>query len=391
MGEVPFFQTDSIGTRNIGTVNVKRYTTKFEHGKPNPSAIRTLSKIQGSTTYPILDTIRNATYASGTGNRDHMTVNAGFNRKVIAAFTAMNWVIEDIWDTANLVSYKSPATKLQRNYLAVKNLWRKVTIVNTSRYLKATYKIRLMKPKVDQANMASAFLTGFHSPAQMTAEVQQPLRMPIRFQLAGFVSEGAGGASKVWVDPKTNITTSPYIDYAYETAKTFTKTLGPGDSWVYHEIFHTGSGMDIDGLVSQRGRNAAGEVGFVLVIETVGQEVGACYAPNNNENFVGTSPVYYQVEFSKGIEYVNSSHSSAGGFTTTSNGGVIASNFAVRSFTDYRNQEANTARIFNVPISNITDDPTNTANGKLFIPIMTDTSIQYAQRARQGGTGGDEN
>lgn len=387
----PFLQMESVGTRNIGAVQVKKHHTKFEHGKTNPSAIRTLTKIHGATTYPFLDTIRNASWGSGTANRDHMTVTSGFNRKVITSFKRMNWDVEDIYDTANLQAYKTPATKLQTNYLAVKNLWRKITIVNTSRFLKATYKIRLMNPNDTNINMSQAMGGGFHTDTELATGTQLDNYVPIRYQLDGVLDDGNDGAIKVWVDPKINITTSPTVSLLYDTAKTFTKTLGPGDSWTFHEIFHTGSGMDVDELVYQRLRDFDAEIGYALVIEAVGQEVGACYAPNSNENFVGTAPVYYQVEFSKGAEYVNSPHSSQSGFTETTNGGVVASNWMIRSFTNYRNQELSTAKIFNVPIGNITDDPTNTANGKLFIPIMTDTNINYAQRAREGGTGGDPN
>lgn len=387
----PFLQTDTVGTRNIGSVQVKKHHTKFEHGKTNPTAIRTLTKIHGSTTYPFLDTIRNTSWQQDTAPRKYMTVTSGFNRKVIACFKRMNWEVEDIYDTANLAAYKTPATKLQTNYLAVKNLWRKVTIVNTSRFLKATYKIRLMNPNDTNVNMAQAMGEGFHTDVQLAANTQLDNRAPIRYQLDGVLNDGNDGAIKVWVDPKTNITTSPTVSLMYDTAKTFTKTLGPGDSWSFHEIFHTGSGMDVDELVYQRLRDFDAEIGYALVIEAVGQEVGACYAPNTNENFVGTAPVYYQVEFSKGAEYVNSAHSSLNGFTETTNGGVIASNWMVRSFTNYRNQEKATSKIFNVPIGDITDDPIGSTGTKLFIPIMSDTSINYAQRVREGGTGGDPN
>lgn len=388
----PFLQSEGVSTRQIGSVNVKRHMTKFEHGKPNPGTVRQLARLNGTTTYPFLDTRRNSSYGVGSANRDHMTVNGGFNRKTIANFRRMTWNAEDIWDTCNLTNYKTPATKLQTNYVVVKNLWRKVTIVNTSRYLKATYKIKLYKQaRTESTAISNVMASGFFTDAELTTGSQIAGKMPIQYQLDGRVSEGVNGAVKVWVDPKASMLDSPEIAAEYDIVKTFTKTLGPGDSWDYHEIMHTGSGINIDQMKAVRTENGENELGFALCIEATGQEVAACYAANSNENFIGTAPIYYQVEFSRGGEFVNNPHNTNSGFTATAAGGVVSSNFLVRSFTNYRDQESLTSKIFNVPISDITDDPTLTAAGKLFIPIMSDSNVVYAQRAREGGTGGDEN
>lgn len=390
-GSQPFLETNTVGTRSIGSSITRKHKTVFQHGKVTPRALRTCARLNGTTIVPFLDTQRSTTYQSGSTGRDHLTANAGFNRKLIACWSPMQWTLSDIYTVGNFSNYSSPKTKLQRNYLAATELWRKVKIHNTSRYLKATYKIKLLVPKTHSTPTASNLAAAFYNDSELTAGVQLNDRAPIRYVLDNFVNEGSEGAFKTFVDPKVGYECAPRLRALYDTVRTFTKTLGPGDIWDFNETMYTGGGLNLDELVYQHSRYAEAEVGHVLLIEAVGQEVAACYAPISNENMIGRAPLYFQVEFSKGAKFINAPHASQSGFTTSSNGGVVSTNFMIRSFTTYGNQEANSTKIFNVPISNITDDPTDTVNGKLFIPIMSDSTVQYAQRARENGTGGNEN
>lgn len=390
---VPFLETNQMGTRTVGSQEVKRFTTNFHYGKPTPRTLRTIAKQNGTTKYTFRDTQYDTTWTAGSAGRDHLTLNGGFNRKVLVNYRRWAIEVEDLYDVYGLANYSTPANRLQTNYACILNLWKHLTIMNTSRYLKAKYTLKLYKAVNPNRVISSVMNSCLQNDAGLAVGTNLENYLPVRYQLDGVVAEGADGATKVWVDPKATMLDAPEFAANYEFVKSFTKWLGPGDAWKYKEVFHTGSGINIDAMHAARDRYNPMEIGHVMVLEITGQEVAACYAPNSNENFIGTSPVYCQIEFKTGGEFVNNPHNSNSAYVSTgSGGGVVSTNFLVRSFTNHSGTPASTTtKIFNVPMSKITTDPTDTAAGKLFIPIMSDQTVQYAQRARQGGTGGNEN
>lgn len=391
-GKVPFVESNQEGTRSIGSIEVKRFKTNFHYGKPNPRVIKTLARQNGSTVMTSLDTRYSNTYKSGSTGRDYLTMNAGFNRKLIATYLNWNHSVDRLATVFSLNNFNTPNAKLQTSYACVMNLWRNIDIMNTSRYLKAKYTLKLYKPTNDSNVITNVMNSCLYRDAGLATATPLQKYMPIKYQLDGYTFPNNDASAKVWVDPKASLLDAPAFAADYEFVKSFSKWLGPGDSWNYKEVFHTGSGVNLGELKTVFDAFGVAELGHVLVLEVTGQEVAACYAPNSNENFIGKAPVYCQVEFSIGGEYVNNPHNSSSGYTSNAfGGGVVNSNYLIRSFTNHVESDDVQNKIFNVPMSNITSDPTNTANGKLFIPIMSDTSVQYAQRARQGGTGGNDN
>lgn len=385
-GDVPFVQGESTRVRNIGSVgmNQKRHITRFEAGKLATRTNRQLCKMHGTTTDVLLDTIRAATYSSGTALRNHLTQVTGFNQKFIGLPNFALWTAKDFHDAFTLANYSPPATKLQRNLVATTKLGRTLTILNTGRYIKSHVTIKLYRNIASHQVPRTIYTQATSSVAEI-AGVQIEGKMPQRYQLEGYTNEGENGFTYMRTDPMGSLAYAPAWTDSMEFVRSFKKVLEPGESWEWTEILHCGAGLDL-GVLNERYANAVtASFGYVPVIEFHGPKVLGCYAANSDENFIGTAPSYIQFECKKWHETCNASHNTNTGWASSNTGGIITDRYMVRSFTKKQDEDS---KIFNVDISNITDDPTDTAAGRLFIPVMTETNLAYAERSREGGTGG---
>lgn len=391
-GDTPFTEVNTYKSAMLGSQKTQVYHTKFEYGKPSTGPIRTLARLHGTSKVTYRDTQYDASYGGVTAGRNTLSHATGFNRKIILQFLRWQYLTDMIFQNYELGPYRTAANKVQTNYACVKNMWREIKIMHNSRYVDAKYTIKLYRTNAHNFDSSTSFTRAFHTTAQLTAGVQIEDKIPIKFQLSGYQDDGSGNATRVWVDPKVSLTNAPEFGQDHELVKSFSKVLSPGDVWCYREKFHCGSGINLDELFSQHQQNLLGYMGYMLVVECQGKPVQACLVEASgfsNENFIGTAPAYFQLEFKNGHESVNAALNIDTYNSSITTGGVDSNKFMIRSFTDHRNTFNTNQKIFNRPISQIADDPSLAVPDDIFIPIMTDTNVQYAQRRREGGTGGE--
>lgn len=210
--------------------------------------------------------------------------------------------------------------------------------------------------------------------------------MPQKFQLTGRISKGPLRA--VDIDPNSSLSESPRWNTDYEFVKSFKKRLQPGEVWEWREKYWTGSGFNLDAMSYLTEESAGSGFGYALVIEAKGVKVQGCATgTTKDDNFIGTGPVIFQTEFGRGFEAINDAYNTSSYTSTAASGGIISTRLLIRQFTD-RKTLAEADKIYNVDFEKITDNPASEASDGLFIPILADTQISYAQRAREGGTGG---
>jgi len=282
-------------------------------------------------------------------------------------------------------NYLFPSGKIQTSYLATHKLCRRISIMNTARLVKTTVKIKLYRQLDSITTPSSRFQASCATQTQLSTNTQEDGYIPSQYQLAGRTSEGNNGYEKVLVDPKISLENSANWSISYDHVKTFTKTLQPGELWEWTEELNCGAGLNFDKLAELNLTNVNATIGYVPIIEVMGPKVLGCWNSNTEENFIGTAPSYIQTEVKKWHETVNSSHNNRDSKSASEgSGGFITDRYQLRIFSKAVDDKA---KIFNVNVADIVDSPDGASN-QLFIPIMSDSSVQYAKRVRDDGTGG---
>jgi len=388
-GRSAFTQSEGQKVRSIGhaTSTLKTYFTKFESGTPVSSANRNIGKDNGMTKEVLINTnLDSLDYGSGTAGRNYLTLNTGFNQKLLFIPNLALWSTNRFTEPFNLTTYAARQDKQQVNYVATQKLGRTITLMNTGRFIKQHVTIKLYRTRNIMTPPRTAFIESFASDL-LISQVQDTI--PKKYQLKVPFNQGTAGCSGCIVAPNGSITNASHWQARMELAKTFKKTLEPGEIWNWTEIFHTGGGLNLDVLTEMLDTQSATALGYTPVIEVHGPKVLGCYAAITDENFIGTAPSYVQMEVKLWHETAQAARRTADGWGAdqATGGGIATDKYAVRSFTKF---DKDPTKIFNVDVNNILDTaPDGTgAAGKLFIPVMSDTSIQYAERAREGGTGG---
>lgn len=370
-GPTGYVQTDTERTRIAGSNSypMKQHYTKFVYGRPSTRAVRQLSKLNGKSNIEMYNTI----YQNpATTPREALRAEAGFNQKVIF-FQGLARVTGDMMS----VQYGLPndflpiSAKEQNIYGMTLNLWRKLKLMNTNKFLPMHVTIKLWKRTNTDQDGRTNFTLAFNTDPL----VQQVDKFPIRYQLKAVDTKES--IDRVLIDPNVSLERSPYWMSKYERVKTFKKKLNPGEIWNYHEELQCGSGLNLSHLEALDNEQTLQTLGYEMTVEVKGVPCEAIYGGNNDQHIIGTSPCFIQMEVSRGHESVLRA-SDEGDYSTLTSGGLVSTTYAIRAFTK-RPAGIDTQKIVNVDVANVVSDPAafNTG-GNVHIPVMTDTSIQYS-------------
>lgn len=379
-----FIDSESVtigsSTANNGNMSQRRYNTKFEVGRPSTRPVRNLARLNGTVKESIVDTISHPLFQLQQPGRRSLGIQAGFNQKALYVPGRQGHIrAGDIWEKYQLSNFFSPQDKLQTSYGMSLKLGRVCKIINTGRYFKAKVTIKLYRSSLvdfDQLNWFSAAIT---PQAEITAGTPVEGRIPLRYTFA-YPESTAAESRLALVDKRASLTHSDTWNENFDFVKSFSKTLAPGELWNYHEIMHLGPGINLNVLKQNVGA-PDNPMQYVMVIEAHGLPCVAERASGEEENFIGTSPCYIQTEWKTYHEYVNSStipgSVTSDGYNQSANdGGTNTARPAIRSFTK-RDTLDIAEKTFNVSVDDLRDTDTN-ADGQIFIPVMSDKTVQAA-------------
>lgn len=377
--EAPFRQSETSRARVGGSVNYaqKRYKTTCEVGKPSTKSVNQYALLNGTTTETNLDTRYDTQYAASTTNRNLLSLEAGFNQKQIASFFDMHVTVGDIHNGYDLDSLNYVQNKIQRLYGLTKYFFSEARIMNTGSFFNSKVKIKLYASKSFNNAVTNTLSVALPNQTEIDANTVGD-SIPLKYALGGVQTTVVKTAGLV--DPKVSLDESPEFAKAWEHARTFSKTLAPGEVWDWKLMHHCGSGFRLDVVKDRNDVNPAALMGYLIVIEHNGTMCEAVNQADQAESFIGTSPSWLQVEFKKGHQTVLESDPT---FSATSTiGGVLVTpgRFQIKA---YSATDSGTLvdRITNFDINEITNR--NEQATGVYIPVLSDSTINYAREASE--------
>ena len=372
-GSIPFVQEEFERNRTMGnkSYTMKKYYTTFEAGRPASRAVRRLAQQNGTTYVSNFDSQFDA---KTEVTRRNLRLECGFNQKLLACNNDWLQKLSTYYGAFDLVSWKTPGTKLQSLYGLTTYMQRKFTFMNTNSYLPVIVKIRLWKPSGENDRYAVSFLNSANSATNWPAGQQEDNKFPTRFQLS--LMDTTDLTYRLKVDPRISFKNSPRLDADWEEVKSFSKKLLPGEIWYWTQKTHTGPGLNLTALVAEHDDSSLHSADYEMTVEVKGVPCEGIVGAQTNDHIIGTGPAYVQMEWSKGYEAVNASVTEAS-YDQTTFGGMTPGIFAIRTFTKFVDTGANADRIRNYEPDKVMPGPT-TIGGEIFVPVMSNTSVAYA-------------
>lgn len=368
---VPFIQEEATRSRNMGnkSYTMKKYYTTFEAGRPSTRAVKRIASNNGTTNI----TTYNSQYDAGTEVlRTPLRLETGFNQRLLAVNTDWSQKGSTYYGAFDLVNWESPNVRLQTIYGVVTHMWRKFTFMNTNAYLPLTVKVRLWTPTGDSHRISTTFAES----VQVLADPQQDNRFPKRFQLTDI--DQTDPTWKVKVDPRISYKNAAGITGEWTEVKSFSKKLAPGEIWYWNQKTHCGPGLHLTNLLAAHDDLILHSLDYEITVEVVGVPCEGIVGAQANDHIIGTGPGYVQMEWSKGYEAALAPVDESNYNTVGGGGGMRSGIFAIRAFTKFEDGGAGSDKIRHWSPSDIENSPT-TVGGKLFIPVMSNTQIVYAQ------------
>lgn len=379
--DVPFIRTDSKIRRYTGNIGQSqhRFRTNFVCGIPSTASIRQLARLNGSSDITVLDTQYSTEYSEGGSRRPNTQLAAGFNQKQIACYSDAHHTVKDLYDAYDLDNYSFAQNKLQRPYGLAQSIKTHYRILNAGTYFMNVVTIRMCAPR-DPANRFHDAITNIcPTPSEFSGSTPTN-KLPIKYTLSGYTT--AIGLTYGRVDPKATPMLSPEFNKHYETVKTFTKRLMPGEVWDFTCEQHLGSGIRLDELKQIHEEAPTAGFGYLYLIEHHGIPCEAVSQTALGTDFIGTSPSYLSVEFKRSYKAVLQSDPTYN--QLANEGGIIPNSaanhqrLAIRAFTK-KDPGDITNRIVNFNLSEI--GYKGEENTKVFIPAISDAWVGYADGA----------
>lgn len=339
--------------------------TTIHTGFPLTKALKMRGKINGTTVQTLNNTEVDVTDWS---DREHLTRSYGFNQKMIWNLdNNLYWTMADIYNTFGGPLYQ-PAKNVQSVYVDSHYFGSTLRIRNVNFYLRTKVKLHLMVQKQKDFNPEADF-SDFTFNTLKT--VQQLGTIPINRQFFDINATSYEGGRHMMVDPSCSIGSSTNLQDMFETAKTYTATLGAGEEWLIDHKHHTGPGVRMDRIIAQYtqagGDHPSSAPFFYYVLEVVGCPTQLISNDNSLIRYTGTASGAVHIEAKKyykvGLASENTVYAGAG------EGGFYKTDYGFRIYTKKNPGGSTDEKLFNLNSDMITGSG---QAGKYRIPVMSD-------------------
>lgn len=350
-----FIQKEKIVGGAVGSP--EKFVTNFTTGRPSSESIVELSKIKGTTTKVLFDTLKHLK----TGRKD-LRVNFGFNQKRFCFlkekfYVTVNDYLKEFGMTKD---FKYPLNDDEVAYGLVVRELTKLTILNSDKYLDIVFKIHLINIADQDLSMSDMAESTFSSDTSI--KTNEKGKIPNRYQLRNLTAKTSNVLMRnVLCATNARIDMSASFLQNASVAHTFTKKLPAGGIWEFNLEVLCGSGARLDQVYYDSQRSDGTQPSqYGIAIEAVGVKCEGVQIDDietkAESRFVGTSPGWFDLEVKKQLELVNESA------RLSAYGGFEASKFAITT----RNKD-----VVNEVDFNIDADQIGGEDSTFYIPIVT--------------------
>lgn len=436
-GDVPSVLSNSISFRNAadltrGNAAKRSYRTKFESGRPTSRTLRELGKENGVAKITVFDSKwYNGEEPETTDGlqRGSLSQGHGFNLRSFVCLPAASYVDRD--QVARLTAINlnaanaiSPVNMDQRILGSLMNTQSRIELMNQNRFYPIQFKIHVVAvegssfdaPDVltslaesvkNQMLEPSAFADTNGDGVDEQFVFNNNQSIPDWFLVSNPARlEGIGQfAVTSWEQLRSGkgLESSEWFRENFNIVKTVTKTLDPGESWLFTHKHHFGGGFDLTAWFSPKGsRDRLTPCAYAFFIESTGVPCeGVLLTTGANSQSIrnprlGTSPGRWFFEFQTKVEYVQASTSSQNLLAGRRNiaGFLESASTPFMHIRVYDNDVAgrlnvNKYKPFFVRLVDIDDSDAPIA-GNFFLPVQTDTFQSSDGASTTSDAGQDE-
>jgi len=364
-----------------------QHSTKFTTGNNIPKILKMVKKQNGALKRWLFDT----TNQSGTDlvTRNTLELRCGFNDKSLWILPAYAFVhSEDVQVQLDILLADRPSSnRLEKALAALEYVQTQIKLYNQSAYMGVKVKIYVFTNRD----------TGNYNPTTPVARLTQTLNQAAETSVPQrFIQEGVSAKDvtnfrewslKASMNPAVSWPIhSPYMRNNVTVVKTFSKTLEPGDQWVFDHKHFCGSGIDIFALIDQINPTitaAYDPIGYMYAIEVMGVPCEGVMFGNFDgtgpaepvTHHLGSSPGYVQCDFRKGLQYIQRAQNSS---DSIDGGGLNPSSRAhLRTQSWDPNTASTTSKENFVTAGNIIESGIDTAiAGQMYIPVISDREVR---------------
>lgn len=385
--EVPYIQSESEAKKlGVGNPNfsAKVYRTKFQFGRPLTRAMKQLGKLNGTTKYTLFDSQFNLlTPATGAG-RASLNMEAGFNQKLVYTSQKMNITIDDLMDIGRLKEHIAADYQYLRSYASFMSKTWRYTFINQGSYFPANVKLHMLRPK--NAYSAYAYITSTSLPSTTEFDGSQRVKdiLPQYAWMSGRNSALGVNSRFGLIDPKATLNMSPRWREEFETVKSMSKRLNPGDTWNFTAKEFLGPGINLESAkVIDEFPDSPDS--YLFYVEVVGVPCEGVPANSPDNTVIGTSPAFVTMEVKTETEFVNQSFGGDSSIefpTSGTHNQFSSANPLIRTYFKREAEDSSSflRRRINYNVAQIKDKATALPTD-MYIPVLTDAVVRYAGEA----------
>ena len=327
----------------------KVHLVRFHVGMRSTSSVIQAEKQHGSVNIQLNNSIADST---DTASRQFLSRSFGFNMKSFDFLNeAFYGTVADYEKLYNISKWELPEFSRQVPYGLVKLEYLNLKLRNSNSYHRMIVKIHVVKLLDDDRTLHSLYRATFSKFNTKSKKFDQnPGAIPKVYQIS---TENSDDVMKNKFMNSTNcyhgtgLSMSASFKTQAKIVKSFKKILNPGDTFDFRMTQHCGPGLRFD--ISQVYLNNVGlglqPSGYGLIVETEGTPCEAVRAVDKCV-FQGTSPGWYNYEFTKGVTLVRNS-------TIISDSSELTSNLLNKYAIKVHEREFTELRPLTIPVTDI--------------------------------------
>lgn len=422
--DVPSMLSNSIARKQMnytipGSIPKRSHRTKFESGNPTTKTLKELGRENGVAKVTVYDSKWYGGFEpedlSGL-QRESLSQGHGFNLRSFCCLPAAAYVDRDQVARLTAVNLSSavpisPVNMDQRILGSLMNVQSRIELMNQNRFFPIQFKIHVVRVEG----------SGFDAPNVLTSLAEAVRNEMLQVATYSDLNGDGGDEQVVFADNRgipdwflvsqepriegvgqfavtsweqlrsgKGLESSEWFRENFKIVKTVSKTLDPGESWLFTHKHHFGGGFDLTSWFSPLGsRDRLTPCAYAFFVESTGVPCEGVLSTIGSDSQVirsprmGTSPGRWFFEFQTKVEYVQASTSSENLLTGRRNtSGFLEP--ASRPFMHIRVFDNDVAGRLNpdklkpffvrlVDIENEGDDLS--IGGSFFVPVQTDTFI----------------
>jgi hypothetical protein len=326
---LPYIARESVKSLGNMSEATKVYTLRFDVGRKSTFSLISCERQNGSAIVKLTDSTIDS---SGTESRSYLSKKIGFNQKCFDFLSTNFYVTVKDYDALyNAGEWKIPEHSVKVPYGLVMQEYNKLKIRNSNTYHPIEIKVHLIKILDDDISMYELSKKVFNK----SASIQDSGTIPVSYQINDTeprIKNPFMYSTTCYNSASLNLSSN--FKTQAKVCKTFKKILNPGDTYVFNLIHSCGSGVRIDVLNTYlRGASKGDQpASYGIIVEVIGTECEGVRIPDKSV-FLGSSPAYYNYEFSKAVKVVkNNTLTSNSMDLTNPELSEIKSTYAVRIF-----------------------------------------------------------